>query len=339
MADRPDIVIAGFPKAGTTALATLLAGHSQVALIEPKEPHRFSWGLEPDLPARARANALSAADYAAAVAAARRRGRLVIDASTSYTHPAVIEGTARRLKEACPNLRVILTVRDPRKRLVSDWRMRHAEGWAESRLSAEVRRNLTGLSAAVGAADDADLIARLAASRDWMGPDRPAGRGTITVVAGGFYDPLIAVYRQTFGDALLVIPQEALRRQPEQVLARCFTHLGLDPEPVSDADGEFNVGDHRVETGLSRLLRRTGVAWAARTLLPHALVARVRHGLTRAPEPGIDDLAGSPEAAVVEQLYALLSAQTETRMAAEFGVRWGLGNYGDSCQSNESEIR
>lgn len=36
MADRPDIVIAGFPKAGTTALATLLAGHSQVALIEPK---------------------------------------------------------------------------------------------------------------------------------------------------------------------------------------------------------------------------------------------------------------------------------------------------------------
>ncbi|WP_295436076.1 hypothetical protein [uncultured Thiodictyon sp.] len=75
--EYPDIVIAGFPKAGTTALATLLCGHRQVSLMEPKEPHRFSWGLDPDIPARARANGLGAADYGAAIAAARRRGRLV----------------------------------------------------------------------------------------------------------------------------------------------------------------------------------------------------------------------------------------------------------------------
>jgi hypothetical protein len=108
MDDRPDIAIAGFPKAGTTALATLLAGHSEVSLLEPKEPHRYSWGLEPDLPAANRANALPEGAYRDAIRAARGRGRLVIDASTSYCHPAVIEGTAARLADDCPELRVIL---------------------------------------------------------------------------------------------------------------------------------------------------------------------------------------------------------------------------------------
>ena len=323
--DRPDIVIAGFPKAGTTALATLLAGHSQVSLIEPKEPHRFSWGLAADLPDHVRATALSATAYRAAIATARRNGRLVIDASTSYSHPAVIEGTARRLKDASPDLPVILMVRDPVKRLVSDWGMRHAEGWAKQRLSEEVRGNLQGLCASVGAANDEELVERLAGNRDWIGPDRPVGRGTITVVAAGFYDPLVAVYRDLFGERLLVVPQEALRRDQARVLARCYAHLGLVPEPLRAGPAEFNVGDHRVETGLSRLLRRIGVAWAARALLPHHLVARVRHQLTRTPEPGIDDLVGSPEGAVVERLYDLLSAQTRAQVEGEFGVRWGPG--------------
>ena len=52
----PDFVIAGFPKCGTTALANLLGYHPEIGLTEPKEPHRFSWGLEPELPAANRAN-------------------------------------------------------------------------------------------------------------------------------------------------------------------------------------------------------------------------------------------------------------------------------------------
>ncbi len=322
--DRPDIVVAGFPKAGTTALATLLDGHHRVALMEPKEPHRFSWGLDPDIPEHNRASALPAAAYRAAVAAARGPGRLVIDASTSYCHPAVIAGTARRLRGANPDLKVFLMVRDPVKRLVSDWRMRHAEGWARTRLRDEVRANLGPLAVAVGARDDADLIARMATSLDWLGPDRPVDRGSISLIACGFYDPLIAVYREVFGDDLLVVPSEALRRDQERVLARCFAHLGLDPEPVSAGDDEFNVGDHRRETVVSRWLRRTGIAGAAHALLPHRLIVRVRHALTRPTEPGIEDLAGSPEGAVMDRLYARLSADTAAAMERDFGVRWGL---------------
>ena len=321
--EYPDIVIAGFPKAGTTALATLLSGHREVSLVEPKEPHRFSWGLDPDIPARARANGLNAADYGAAVAAARRRGRLVIDASTSYCHPAVIVGTARRLKEANPGLKVFLMVRDPFKRLVSDWRMRRAEGWARRRLSEEVRDNLKALKIVVGAAADDDLVERMQSSRDWLGPDRPPDRGSISLIACGFYDPLVEVYARAFGEALLVIPQESLRSDQGLVLGRCFAHLGLDPEPVAGGSDEFNVGDHRLETGVSRLLRRTGIAGLAQRLLPHTLVARARHALTRTSEPGIDDLAGSPEGAVMDCLYGRLSAATAARMERDYGVRWG----------------
>jgi hypothetical protein len=323
MDDKPDIVIAGFPKAGTTALATLLAGHSQISLVEPKEPHRYSWGLEPGLPAANRANALAETAYRDAIRTARSRGRLVIDASTSYSHPAVIAGTVERLADDCPNLRVILAVRDPLKRLVSDWRMRVAEGWAAPRLSIEVRRNLDALKLSAGAADDSQLPNLLAASRDWLGRDRPPGRGSITVVASGFYDPLIAVYRERFGDRLLVVPQESLRSQPETVLTRCFTHLGVSSEPVFGASDDFNLGDYRVETRLSRLMRGAGLAWIARHVLPRAAIARVKRAVTQAPEPAIDDLAGRPESTVLATLYDRLGAETRARMERDFGVRWG----------------
>jgi hypothetical protein len=323
MDDRPDIAIAGFPKAGTTALATLLAGHREVSLLEPKEPHRYSWGLEPGLPDANRADALPEAAYRDAIRAARSRGRLVIDASTSYSHPAVIEGTAARLADHCPDLRVILAVRDPLKRLVSDWRMRVAEGWAAPRLRDEVRRNLDALKRSMGTADDSALADRLASSRDWLGPDRPPGRGSITVVASGFYDPLIAVYRERFGDRLLVVPQESLRRDPQTVLARCFAHLGLEPEPVSGASEDFNLGDYRVETRLSRLMRGAGLAWLARRLLPRGAIARVKRAVTQAPEPAVDDLAGSPESAILAGLYERLGSETRLLMERDFGVRWG----------------
>ena len=321
----PDIVIAGFPKAGTTALATLLANHREIALMEPKEPHRFSWGLAPDLPAANRANGMQAAPYAAAIAAARRNGRLVIDASTSYGHPAVIAGTAARLLDANPAMRVILAVRDPVKRVISDWGMRQAEGWARSRASAEVRGCLDALAAAVGAAGDADLVERAAASRAWMGLAREPSAGSHTLLSSGFYDPLIAVYREHFGDALLVVPQEALRADQDAVLARCFAHIGVPPVAIDAGDAEFNVGDHRVETGVSRLLRQSGVAWLARRLLPHALVARARHAVTNAPEPPVNDLAESPEGALAHALYARLAADTARQMGQEFGVRWSIG--------------
>jgi hypothetical protein len=329
----PDIVIAGFPKAGTTALASLLAGHPEIALMEPKEPHRYSWGLEPDLPPANRANGMGATPYAAAIAAARRNGRLVIDASTSYAHPAVAVGTAARLAAADAGLKVILAVRDPVKRLISDWGMRQAEGWAQRRASAEVRRALDALAATLGAAGDgadgapgdAALVERAAASRAWMGLARDPGAGSHTLLSSGFYDPLIAVYRARFGDALLVVPQEALRSDQDAVLARCFAHLGVAPRVIDAGEAEFNVGDHRVETALSRLLRQSGVAWIARHLLPHALVARARHAVTDAPLPPVNDLAESPEGALARALYARLAADTARRMQTEFGVRWSIG--------------
>ncbi len=70
------------------------------------------------------------------------------------------------MKQANPGLWVFLMVRDPFKRLVSDWRMRRAEGWARVRLSEEVRNNLKALKIAVGAAADDELIELMQSSRD-----------------------------------------------------------------------------------------------------------------------------------------------------------------------------
>jgi hypothetical protein len=57
--------------------------------------------------------------------------------------------------------------------------------------------------------------------------------------------------------------------------------------------------------------------------LPRAAIARVKRAVTQAPQPAIDDLAGSPEAVVLAALYERLSAQTRAAMERDFGVRWG----------------
>jgi hypothetical protein len=308
--DCPDIAIAGFPNAGAAALAGLLAAHPEIAPIEPKEPHRYSWGLEPGLPSACRSTALTADAYREAIRAARARGRLVVDASRSYCHPAVIEGTASRLAQDCPDLRVILTVRDPIERLVADWRRRVAEGSADRRLLHEVRRHLDALKLSFGVREDSDLLAACPGSRVWLGLDQPSGRGPITVVASGFYDPLVAVYRERFGDRLLVVPAEALRSQPRAVLARCFAHVGVQPVKSSATPNDVDLSEGQSETVASRLARRLGFSRLASRLSSDGLAI------------GADELAGTPEHALTSALYERMACETRALVEREFGIRW-----------------
>ena len=110
---RPDFLIVGAMKAGTTTLYRDLVLHSQVFMPEQKEPSTL-----------VRFGSLSGIeqDYDALFAKAAP-GQLKGEASTDYTKRPVHEGVAERAHALTGgHLRIVYIRRDPVERIVSHWK-------------------------------------------------------------------------------------------------------------------------------------------------------------------------------------------------------------------------
>lgn len=113
---KPDFIIIGAQKAGTTALYFMLKGHSLIAGANTKEIHYFDndgwysprklyeYHAEYPLPFEAKKNSL------------------FFEATPSYLyHPLV----AKRLYDYNPDIKLIIVLRDPAYRALSAWNMYH----------------------------------------------------------------------------------------------------------------------------------------------------------------------------------------------------------------------
>lgn len=107
-------LVIGAAKCGTTSLCDLLAGHPDVFVTEPKEPHYFSRLVTFERKQEWYRSLFEGSE------GFRARG----EGSTSYTHPHRIDFAAPRIREALPHVRLVYMVRHPVRRLESDWRMR-----------------------------------------------------------------------------------------------------------------------------------------------------------------------------------------------------------------------
>src|SRR5690606_16854197 len=138
----PTFIIAGAQKAGTTSLYSMLAQHPDVFMSEPKEPGFFVRGFDdperwqtlkrpgmggiPESLASVRQGIFTKEEYSAlfgsdAAQRARHRG----EASTPYLPSP---HAARRIAETCPDIRIILSLRDPVMRAYSAWGYNYARG-------------------------------------------------------------------------------------------------------------------------------------------------------------------------------------------------------------------
>lgn len=138
----PTFIIAGAQKAGTTSLCSMLAQHPDVFMSEPKEPGFFVRGFDdperwqtlkrpgmggiPESLASVRQGIFTKEEYSAlfgsdAAQRARHRG----EASTPYLPSP---HAARRIAETCPDIRIILSLRDPVMRAYSAWGYNYARG-------------------------------------------------------------------------------------------------------------------------------------------------------------------------------------------------------------------
>ncbi|MCK4787025.1 MAG: sulfotransferase domain-containing protein [Desulfobacteraceae bacterium] len=232
----PNFIVIGAAKCGTTSICDLLGEHPQVFMLDPKEPHFFGR----DDPKK------TLEWYEALFKSAE--GKIAIgEGSTSYTHPNIIHQAASGITEYIPGCRLIYMVRNPIKRLESDWKMRKHEGWAE-------------------------------------GPVNEAVKRQPTLITHGMYWQNLSVYRKLFPDKqILIVFLEDFAQNPKQELKRCFEHIHVETSvSIADADKPRNPSNKFRRDGfIARYVRQTPFFNQLKEAVPSRIFQGAKLALTR----------------------------------------------------------
>lgn len=127
-ASRPDFVIIGAAKSGTTTLYKWLCAQPEVAEATLKEPCYFSDNWSRGL------------DWYRGLFAKAPAGTLVGEASTNYSDPEFSDLAARRIHDTIPGARLIYLLRQPVDRLRSEYRFRRRRARAAGSLTEAIRQ-------------------------------------------------------------------------------------------------------------------------------------------------------------------------------------------------------
>lgn len=201
-ATGPNLFVVGAAKAGTTSLSAHLDVHPDIFMSRTKEPEFFSRSLM-----KGQAAVKEPAAYARLFARGAQhlyRG----EASPSYLWDPE---TARRIKQAVPDARMIISLRDPVERAWSNYLMWIRNGNEQRSFAQAVNEEL--------ADDDVDYAA--------VPPP---------YVARGYYDEQVARYLEAFGDATIVLLFEEFVADVRGTMGSVFERLGLDSAPAKTLD-------------------------------------------------------------------------------------------------------
>ena len=188
--DHVDFVVAGVQKAGTTALHDFLAQHPHVALLRDQALHFFDkeehFAEEPDY-------RILLGNFDPGW-----RWRVAGEVTADYLYyPRALERIARYN----PEMKVIVSLRNPVARAFSQWNMRRAKGQEPLEFIDAIKR-------------DQELGV-------WRGP-----RGN-AYLARSLYSPQLERVFDLFPrDQVLVIRYEEFRQKPYRVADRMFDFLG-----------------------------------------------------------------------------------------------------------------
>ena len=251
----PDFLIAGVPKAGTTALHAALAPHPRLHLSPVKEPKFFLTDGPP--PRRGgpgdvqtyQQHVWRRADYEALFADAPGDAMLG-EATPFYLHDL---GAHARIKALVPRARLILLLRDPVDRAHSNW----THLWN------------------AGLEPEADFLAACRAE-----PARiAAGWAAFWHYTGlGRYGRQIEhLYRHFPREQVLLLRYRDLKDHPGTTLDRVCAFLGVETGVLAEIPRE-NVNRHVVEdtpvNGVLRGLLRAGATFGHRFPVPLRRAAR-----------------------------------------------------------------
>lgn len=247
---RPNLFVIGASKSGSSALHAYLAVHPQICMSREKEPCFFvdQDELEAAWPIMARqphAHQWGAyLDLWRGGEQARYRG----ESSVYYSQAPHRSGVAARIAAACPDARIIYTVREPVGRAIGHYWQRYKEFQEKLPLAEAVR-------------------------------DNPLYRDSSN------YALQLREYLAHFPEEQIqVVIAEELRGKRREVLAGLFDWLGVDPYDYSDEE----LSDRHKSPPTSRAQRfpvvakfRDSALWAKlRRVLPDTVIARLRAAST-----------------------------------------------------------
>jgi hypothetical protein len=232
---RVDFMMIGAQKCGTTSIAAQLAAHPQVCFCKEKEPGYFhqteDWRAGLD-------------GYHALYDP--RPGQLLGEASTYYTFFPEFRGTAERLYEYNPSLKLIYVMRQPVERIISHY-------------SHNFVREI-----------------------DTRPPDEAVFREP-NYLNRSRYAVQIRPYLELFGpeNVLLLIFEEYTAGQIP-TLYRIADFLGIDPAPFDATDTtpqHQTVGQPYLRSEAVRNFTHTDVFQKMRNVVPAAIRQPIRHRL------------------------------------------------------------
>lgn len=258
----PNVFLVGAPKAGTTSIYAYLYEMPGIHMSPVKEPNYFSRRIVPtggrNAPIRDKTAYLKLFEGAAP-------GDLLGEASPTYLHdpdaPALI-------REASPDARIIVTLRDPVDLMFSLYRLLLGRGLVGGSFAATVTHRL---------------------SRESTNWSRPQLR-----IEYGFYYEALKRYLDVFGtERVQVLLFEDLARDPGEAMRTVARFLGL-PEPQFSGRPQTYNASAVPRSRLTRaLLANRRITHAAERLLSPRLRRSLRERLLVRPAaaPAMEDAA------------------------------------------------
>jgi len=208
----PNFIIVGAPKAGTTSLYHYLSEHPDVFMSEPKEVNFFSKEeIESQGLYYADFKAKSMVEYEGLFNGVTTQ-KAIGEGSVSYLfYPK----TPQKIKEALPEVKVIMLLRDPIERAFSHYLM-------------DLRLGLVNVPFE-------DIVSRVSEHKSLP-------LFYQQYVELGLYYSQVKRYLDTFGkDKVKIYFQEDLRHKSDEVIMDLYTFLGVDTSYSPDINREHNV--------------------------------------------------------------------------------------------------
>lgn len=266
---RPDFLIPGVGKSGTSSLYAYLRAHPAIYMTPRKEPGFFNWdGAEFSYRGPVDERLYLAAtrtieDYEA-LFEARQHEAVAGEATPNYLYN---EGAAERAYRRYPDLKLVIILRDPVDRLYSHYlhmkRMGDEPLSLTSALKAEPLRRARG-----------------------YGP-------SYHYLSQGFYKAQIERFVSRFGwERTRIFLFEDLSRDPMSVVQSIYAFLGVDDRVIPPIGEVHNAFYEPRSKALNALVMKDGaIKRAAKAAFPDSLRARASSLIRRmngAPKPELD---------------------------------------------------
>lgn len=264
---KPDFLVLGAAKCGTTSLCAALARHPDVRLSDPKEPVFFEREYERGL------------DYYWEHYFSGWRGEPVVGEGRVYN--LYLPFVPERIRESLPDARFVVVLRDPVERAHSHWWHRVTRGYERRRFEQAVRDELREIEAGRPFGPARDPAA-------WDRNFFPGTHGThadvrqVPFLDMGHYAEQLGRYRALFPeDRFRILLFEELVEDGGAALEGLFRFLGVGP-----AEGEVSLPRRNVARAARKgraafLLERAAWALRLRRILPKRVRTVVRRALSR----------------------------------------------------------